>query len=303
MNNTLLYALTVLIWGSTWFAINFQLGKVAPEASVVYRYIMASGLIFVFCFLKKQSLKFSFRAHCQLFLFGICLFGTNYFLLYNAQQHINSALACIAFSTLMIMNIFNARLFFGTKIKANVYLGSLLGLVGIVTLFWPQVTNLSFSDKTVVGFVLCLVGTLSASFGNMLSIKNQQDGFAIMPANAWAMGYGALFMTVLLLLQGKQFSFEWSFSYVSSLLYLSIFGSVIAFACYLTLLTKIGAQKASYANILFPAVAVAISTLFEGFIWTEYTLIGFIAIMLGNVVVITNLKRLIARKANVPASI
>ncbi|GHG04295.1 DMT family transporter [Thalassotalea marina] len=303
MNNIFLYTLTVLIWGSTWFAINFQLGNVEPEASVVYRYVLASAVIFIFCILKQQSLKFSLRAHCQLFAFGICLFGINYFLLYNAQQNINSALACIAFSTLMIMNIFNARLFFGTKIKANVYLGSFLGLVGIITLFWPQVTNLSLSDSTVLGFVLCLVGTLSASFGNMLSIKNQQDGFAIMPANAWAMGYGALFMTVLLLLQGKSFSFEWSFSYLGSLLYLSIFGSVIAFACYLTLLTKIGAQKASYANILFPAVAVAISTMFEGFIWSEYTLMGFVAIMLGNVVIITDIKKLRARKTNVPASI
>lgn len=291
MNNITLYGITVLIWGSTWFAINFQLGNVAPEASVVYRYLLASLTIFIYCFVKKQSLKFSLKQHGQLFLFGSCLFGTNYFFLYTAQQSINSALACIAFSTLLIMNIVNARLFFGTKIAPTVYIGGLLGLTGIIILFLPQASELSFSDTTVIGFTLCLLGTLSASFGNMLSIKNQQDGFKIMPANAWAMGYGALFMTIILLVQGKEFSFDWSAEYIISLFYLSIFGSVIAFACYLSLLTKIGAHKASYANILFPAVAVLISTLFENFEWTTYTVLGFSAIMLGNLVLLIKPKK------------
>ena len=286
-----LYAATVLIWGSTWFAINFQLGTVAPEASVVYRFVLASLIVFVYCLARKQSLRFSLKQHGQLALFGICLFGTNYFLLYNAQSHINSALSCIAFSTLLIMNIVNARLFFGTKVLPMVYLGGALGLIGIITLFWPQATSLSLSDATVFGFVLCLLGTLSASFGNMLSIKNHQDGFAIMPANAWAMGYGSLFMTILLFIQGKTFNFDWSFDYLASLFYLSVFGSVIAFACYLSLLTQIGAHKASYSNILFPAVAVVISTFFEGFEWTTYTVLGFTAIMLGNMVLLIKPKK------------
>ncbi|OKY27280.1 DMT family transporter [Thalassotalea sp. PP2-459] len=286
MNNYFLYGITVLIWGSTWFAIHLQLGVVAPEASVVYRYALASVMIFIYCLLKKQRLRFSLRQHYQLALFGVCLFSVNYYFLYHAQTQINSALSCIGFSTLMIMNIINAKLFFGTRIDTSVYLGGLLGLTGIVILFWPQASEISLSNATVWGFLLCLVGTLSASFGNMLSIKNQSDGFAIMPANAWAMGYGALFMTLVLLIQGKSFTFDWSVNYVASLVYLSLFGSVIAFGCYLSLLTKIGAHKASYANILFPAVAVVISTFFEGFTWDTYTIIGFIVIMLGNLVLI-----------------
>ncbi|WP_286234475.1 DMT family transporter [Thalassotalea sediminis] len=296
MNNYILYAITVLIWGSTWYAISLQLGNVTPEASVVYRYAIASLMIFIYCAFKKQNLRFTVRQHVQLALFGICLFSVNYYFLYNAQTMINSALSCIAFSTLMIMNIGNARLFFGTRVDTSVYLGGFLGLLGIVILFWPQASELSLTNKTIVGFLLCLVGTLSASFGNMLSIKNQQDGLAIMPANAWAMGYGALFMSIVLLLQGKSFTCDWSVTYVSSLLYLSLFGSVIAFGCYLTLLTRIGAHKASYANILFPAVAVCIATLFEGFVWDIYTIAGFTAIMAGNIVLIIKPK-LITRKA------
>lgn len=286
MNNSLLYGLTVLIWGSTWLAINYQLGEVTPEASIVYRFALASGLLFVYCWFKKLPLKFSAKQHLQLFIFGICLFACNYFFLYNAQQHINSALACIAFSTLMFMNIFNARIFYGTKVNTRVYVGGLLGILGIVTLFWPEVSELSFEDATIYGLMLCLCGTLSASFGNMMSLKNQKDGFPITQANAWAMGYGTLFMSAVLLLQGKTFNFSYEPSYLISLVYLSLFGSVIAFACYLTLLGKIGAHKASYANIMFPAVAVVLATIFEGFEWSLLTAAGFIAIMLGNYVVL-----------------
>lgn len=49
------------------------------------------------------------------------------------------------------------------------------------------------------------------------------------------------------------------------LFYLAVFGSVIAFARYLTLLNSIGAHKASYASNMFPAVAVIISTIVEDF--------------------------------------
>ena len=50
MSNAFLYVLTVLIWGSTWFAIEFQLGVVAPEVSVVYRYGAASLSLFAWLF-------------------------------------------------------------------------------------------------------------------------------------------------------------------------------------------------------------------------------------------------------------
>lgn len=286
MNNNFLYLMTVLIWGSTWIAINYQLGEVAAEVSIVYRFGLAALCMFAYCRFKKLSLKFSAKQHVQLFAFGLTLFGFNYYLLYNAQAHINSALTSIAFSTLMMANIINARIWFKTHISSQVYYGGALGLMGIVTLFWPQISNIHFGDSTLLGLGLCLIGVMFASTGNMISIKNQRNNMPVLPATAWGMMYGAIFMCVVALMQGQTFNFSYTVEYISSLLYLSIFGSVIAFGCYLTLLERIGAHKASYATIMFPAVALVISSLVEGFVWDSYTLIGLGLMLTGNLVVL-----------------
>ena len=286
MNNTFLYIITVLIWGSTWIAINYQLGDVVSEVSLFYRFGLAALVLFVYCRYKQVPLNFSARYHLQFFLFGMTLFGCNYLFLYSAQQHINSALTCIAFSMIMFFNVFNARIWYGTKITKPVYLGGLLGLVGIITLFWPQINDTQLGPETLLGLGLCITGTLFASTGNMLSMKNQQMQIPLMSANAWGMAYGATFMALMALLQGKEFSFDYSVSYITSLLYLSIFGSVIAFGSYLTLLNRIGAHKASYASIMFPAVAVVISTFVENFSWSLFTVAGLSFILAGNLVVL-----------------
>lgn len=287
MNNTFLYVVTVLIWGSTWIAINYQLGDVPPEASLCYRFGLAAMVLFTFCRWKNIALNFNVKAHRQFALFGLTLFGCNYLFLYSAQQHINSALTCIGFSLIMLLNIINASIWYKTKISSRVYFGGALGLVGIITLFWPEVNNTELGEQTLIGFGLCLAGTLFASIGNMLSIRNQKLNYPLVPSITWGMTYGALFMAVLLIIQGKAFSFTFSTAYISSLIYLSIFGSIIAFASYLTLLNKIGAHKASYASIMFPAIAVIISTFVEDFSWSSYTVIGLVCILIGNLVVLS----------------
>ena len=278
--------MTVLIWGSTWIAINYQLGDVAPEASIVYRFSLAAVIMFAYCHFKKLPLSFTAKQHLQLCAFGVCLFACNYYLLYNAQAHINSALTSIAFSTLMIVNIINARMWFKTRITKQVYYGGTLGLAGIIILFWPQINTVELGRNTLIGIAFCMVGVLFASTGNMISIKNQQNKMAVLPATAWGMFYGSIFMLAIALIQGKDFGFSVTVPYISSLLYLSLFGSVIAFGCYLTLLNNIGAHKASYATIMFPAVAVVISTFFEGFIWDSYTFTGLGLMLSGNLLVL-----------------
>lgn len=297
MNNSFLYLITVLIWGSTWIAINYQLGDVAPEASVTYRFIIAALILFIFAKFKRLPMSFSRKQHSLFAAFGVCLFGVNYLLLYSAQQYINSALACIAFSTLMLMNIINAKVFFKTEISTSVYLGGAFGLFGIITLFWPQITDINLGAATLLGLGLCLLGTFSASIGNMISIKNQKNNIPIIQANAWGMLYGAIFTSLAVVIQGKQFTFSFEPAYLTSLIYLSLFGSVIAFGCYLSLMTRIGPNKTSYANIIFPAIAVLISTVVEDFVWSEFTIIGLSFVLLGNVVVLTN-KTTFKRRVN-----
>lgn len=287
MNNIFLYIVTVLIWGSTWIAINYQLGDVSPAVSLSYRFSLAAGILFLFCKQQKIPLNFPIKLHIQFFAFGLTLFGCNYYLLYSAQQHINSALTCIGFSLIMVFNIINARIWYNTKITQQFYIGGFLGIVGITILFWPQVTNIYLGQQTLIGLGFCLLGTILASIGNMLSIRNQKKQAPLHAANAWGMFYGSMALGLWALFKGDAFILPMNVAYITSLLYLALFGSVIAFGCYLTLLNRIGAQKTSYANVMFPAIAVLISSLVENFQWSIFTAIGLSCIFIGNIIVLS----------------
>lgn len=285
MNNVSLYLLTVLIWGSTWIAVEFQLGDVAPEVSIFYRYLLASLIIFLWCILRKQQLKFSLKVHSAFALLGLLLFCLNYICVYQGQVLITSALMAIVFSTVSWLNILNARLFFGVRSSPKVIFGALTGVLGLVVMFWPSISQLSLSDTTLVGTLLGLLGSYFASLGNMVSQSFQKNKVPVMTTNAWAMFYGALFTGIISLIRGLEFNMDWSFSYVASLLYLSVFGSVIAFWSYLTLLGRIGANKAGYITIAFPVIAIIISILFEGLAITAPLVIGMTLVLIGNLFV------------------
>jgi drug/metabolite transporter (DMT)-like permease len=286
MSNTFLYIVAVLIWGSTWLAIEFQLGVVEPEVSIVYRYLMASGLLFFWCKVKKLSLSFAAKDHLYFALLGLLLFGLNYILAYRAQVYITSALAAIAFSMMLWMNIVLSRLVFGTRVTRRVLFGAALGIVGIVVLFAPQISAVSLSDGVFFGSLLALAGALTASIGNMVSQAAQKRSLPVIETNTWSMLYGAVLTLIVALASGHEFNFDATFTYITSLVYLAVFGSVIAFGAYLTLLGRIGAHKAGYATVMFPVVALILSLAFEGLQLDLAIVIGATLVLLGNSLVL-----------------
>jgi drug/metabolite transporter (DMT)-like permease len=286
MSNLLLYVVTVLVWGTTWIAIEFQIGEVAPEVSVFYRYLFAAVLLFSWCHIRGLTLRFDPRAHIRFVLLGVLLFSVNYIITYHAQLYITSALTAIVFSTMLWMNIINARLFFGTRIDKGTIAGSILGVLGIIFLFLPEVENLSFADATLYGAGLAVLGALIASLGNMVSQGAQKEGLPIVQSNAWGMFYGAILTGAIAFGQGKAFLFTWTAEYAVSLAYLTVFGSIIAFGSYLTLLGRIGAGKAGYAMVMFPVVAIVISILFEEVILSGQIIAGVSLVLLGNVLIL-----------------
>jgi drug/metabolite transporter (DMT)-like permease len=286
MSNSLLYVITVLVWGSTWFAIEFQLGVVAPEVSIVYRYASASILLFAWSRFRGLSLVFGLRQHGWFVLLGLLLFGLNYILAYRAQIYITSALTAIAFSTIVWMNILNARIFFGVRAVPRVLFGSLLGVAGILTLFMPQVGELTMTDTVLYGSVLAVLGAVVASFGNMVSQAAQKRSLPIIQSNAWGMFYGAILTGIVALFEGHPFVFEFSIGYVASLAYLTLFGSIVAFGAYLTLLGRIGAHKAGYAMVTFPVIALILSMLFEGLKLDATIVTGTALVLAGNLLVL-----------------
>ena len=184
------------------------------------------------------------------------------------------------------MNIMNARIFFGVRVGRRVYAGALLGLLGIPTLFGPQVSEVSLSDSVLFGCLLAVTGALLASFGNMASQAAQNRKLPVVQSNAWSMLYGGVLTTLFALALGKPFTFDPSAGYIISLAYLTIFGSIIAFGAYLTLLGRIGAHRAGYATVMFPVVALILSILFEGLTINPFIVVGFALVLAGNLLVL-----------------
>ncbi|MCJ7499798.1 EamA family transporter, partial [bacterium] len=256
--NLLFYAGVILIWGTTWFAILFQLGEVDPLVSIIYRFAIAAVILMIYCLASGKRMRFPLRDHLFMALMGVFLFALNYWLFYVAELYLASGLVAVVFSTMVIWNILFGAFFIGTPIRPKVVLGSVLGLTGIVLVFWPELVSFKLSDKGVLGLLLSLAATVSASLGNITSARNQMGGIPVVQANAWGMTYGTTFMIIVALLTGKEFTFQATVPYISSLLYLAVFGSVFAFGMYLTLIGRIGADRAAYTTLLFPIVALAL---------------------------------------------
>ena len=287
MTNILLYALTVAIWGTSWLGVKYQLGVVAPEASAVYRFAIAAVLMLLYCALARRRMRFAPAEHVFMALQGLFLFCTNYVLIYLGTQYLTSGLVAVLFSTIVVMNIFLGALFFGSPVRRRVVLGALVGLPGIGLVFWPELAAFDLARQGTLGLVLCLAGTLSASFGMLISGRNQKQGLPVIQANAYGMTYGTLFMMAYCLAAGTSFGFDPRPLYVGSLVFLAVFATVIAFWSYLTLLGRIGADRAGYASVLFPIVALALSTVYEDYQWTLAAAFGVALVLAGNALILT----------------
>jgi drug/metabolite transporter (DMT)-like permease len=281
-NILFLYGSTVIIWGTTWLAIKFQLGSVDPMVSVLYRFIAAAVMLAVYCKMRGLNMRFRLKDHIFMALQGLVLFSVNYWLIYLAEVHVTSGLVAVIFSSIVFMNMINGAVLLGSPIRLNVVVGGAIGVVGIVLVFWPQLASFSLSDKTALGLVLSVISTFMASLGNIISARHQKYDLPVIQTNTYGMAYGAGIMGVIAIVLGKPFSFEISFLYISSLFYLSLFGTVIAFGCYLKLIGKIGADRAAYATMLFPIVALGISTVYESYQWAAHNLIGMAVVLIGN---------------------
>ncbi len=286
-----LYLGSVLIWGSTWFAIKFQLGTVAAEVSLVYRFALASGILLLFCLLTRRGLRYSITQHGFIALQGLFLFSSNYLIFYWATGLLTSGIVALMFSTVILLNIVNGALFLRSPVSPRVILGAACGIAGIAAIFWSEVSAVENNADAWRGLWMCLLATYLASVGNILSARNQKHGIPVVQTNAWGMAYGALYMLVYALLSGVSFNYDPAWSYTLSLLYLAVFGSILAFGAYLTLVGRIGADRAAYAAVLFPVIALALSTLFEDYQWTTRAVLGFALVLLGNYVVLSKSRK------------
>jgi drug/metabolite transporter (DMT)-like permease len=282
-----LFALCTAIWGSTWLVITFQLGVVAPEVSVVWRFGIAAAVLAAFCVATRRSLRFGASDHARMALQGALMFCGNYVLVYWAEQHVVSGLVAVAFSLYTVMSLFAQRAIDGLPVARRAVIGAALGVGGVALLFLPEVAGATYDDRdTLFGIVFALAGAVTATLGNLVASRVHGRGLPIVPSTAWAMAYGTLATAILAVAVGAPWSFDTRITYVASLAYLAIAGTVIAFIAFLALMRAVGIARASYIGVSTPVVAMVLSTAFEGYRPTLYTFVGMALAIIGNVAVL-----------------
>ena len=297
--NALLYALVVVIWGTTWIAITLQQqSEISTTVAVFWRFFISAIVLFAFVVMSRKLQRLATHDHLFCMLQACCIFGFNFVCFYYAVQYISSGLEAVIFSMAVIFNTINAKVFFAQHISSRFYPAALFGLFGIIALFWHDVMGTTLNSNTLRGIGLCILGTYGFSLGNMISTRHQKHGLDIFTTNAYAMLYGSLLMALISWFKHDNFFPSMSGSSVSALLYLAIFGSVIGFTAYFYLVGRIGAGKAAYSTLLFPLVALVISTIWEGYHWQMNAVIGVILILCGNAIFFIKLPRFRAIKTS-----
>ena len=286
MPNWLLFVLPSLIWGSTWIVIKFQLGTVPPEASVAYRFGLSAVILLAWCVLAKERLRYGWRQHLSFMLLGALNFAINYVLVYVSEQYLTSGLVAVVFVLMVFWNLAGERVLFAKPVAPRVSAGATLGVVGVGLMFWPEIARVSLGGQAALGLLAATVGTLSSSIGNLYAQRLYARDLRVLPGTAWSMTYGAIAVALYAWGAGVPFRWENSVAYLVSLAYLTVFGTVIAFVTYLTLLKRIGAGRAGYTSAAIPVIAMLISTLFEHYTWTLPALLGMGLVLAGNVLVL-----------------
>ena len=284
MNTVVLFLLCSLIWGSTWLAITLQLGVVNTLWSICYRHLIAALLLGSFCYLKTNFPRFTFQQHIRMLIQGICLCGISYWLIYESEHYITSGLTALLSTSVLYFNVIIARIWLSNPIRRTMVVGGLLGSVGVVMLMFPEMDFASVTNASSKGMLLVLGGSFILSIGYVACERNEQEALPILPVITLNMLYGGVIVAVIALCSGIKPTFDFSISYIGSLLYLVIFGSIAALTFYVLLIRRIGADRAAFVDIVYPVIALYLSSLVEGYQWSLVAFSGILLIVVGNIV-------------------
>jgi drug/metabolite transporter (DMT)-like permease len=285
-----LFAGTVLVWGTTWLAVKFQVGVVDPQISLLWRFLIAAPIMFAICALTRSPLRFPARTHLRFAAFGVFGCGVNFLMFYNAASYVVSGLLSVIFALASVTNILLGVLILGDPFRPRVAVGALLGVAGVGLMFAPEMTE-ALGMRPLLGLGLGTLGCLSFSFANIVSVPIRRAGVASLSINAWGIAYGVAFNAIAAVALGSPFTIEPTARYVLSLAWLSLPGTVIAFWMYLSLLGRVGPDRAGYTTVLSPVLALLVSTAVEGYRWSLTALLGLTLVAAGNLLILWRSRR------------
>ena len=270
-----------LIWGSTWFVIRDGLEVAPPAWSVAYRFALATALMFLLAARSKRGFRMTIGGHLMALAIGFAQFFLNFNFVYRAELYITSGIVAVLFALLMVPNAVLARLFLGTRVTWRFVLGTGIALVGIAGLLAHEFAAAPPGAATGLGVFLAVLGILSASVANVLQAAPTAQKRPLFLLLAWAMAWGTLFdLTFAFVVVGTPV-FPAEPRYWGGVIYLAVFGSVVTFPLYFGLIRDVGAGRAAYVGVLTPVVAMALSTLFERYVWSGLAIAGAVLALVG----------------------
>ena len=276
-----LFAVCVIVWGTTWHAITYQLDFPA-ELGVALRFALAGLAVMLVCRWRGESLRFGPRMHAALAAQGVFMYGVSYVCVYHAERFIPSGLVAVGYSASPLLTGIGAALLFGGPLGRRFIGGGILGIAGVTLMFWPEIVRPGSGGDGGLGVAYTVASVLLSCVGSLVASRNRHRRMPLFPALAYGMLYGALAAFVLALALGRPLTLPASPGWWLALTYLALAGSVLTFACFLTLQDRVGAGRAGTVGVMTPVLALVISLLFEGFRPTGLTFAGVALAMLGN---------------------
>ena len=263
-----------------------QLTQVPPILSVGYRFCLAALVLLIFCLITRKRMRFSLRDQFFMAVQGVTLFGLGYCMSYLATSYLTSGLVAVVYTTMLMWNILNLKLFMRQPVAWRAFWGGMLGLSGICIVFWHDLSTLT-ATRGLIGLGMGLLGAYLSSLGNVVGARNAKAGIPVTQANVYGMAYGGVLTLFIHFVSGGSLVMDWSIGLHGPLAVPDLFGSIIAFGCYMLLIGRIGAEYAAYVTLLMPIIALLLSTFFEEYHWSLNAGLGVVVVLVGNLVILT----------------
>ena len=272
------------IWGSTWIVILGQLGTVAPQWSVTYRFVIAAAAMALIALAKGDGLRLGRGGLAIAAVLGFTQFCVNFNAVYLAERHITSGVVATVFALLLIPSSLLGWAFLGQRPTQRFVWSSVVAVVGIALLFVHELReHAASSNQIVAGIGLTFVGMLGAASANVLQARPEVRRFPLFALLTWSMAAGAVIDGVLAYVMTGPPTFDARPSYWLGLLYLALAASVLTFSLYYPVVRRIGPAKAAYSSVLVPIIAMGFSTWLEDYRWTWLTVLGAVLALGGMV--------------------
>ncbi len=285
------YVVITMVWGSTWLVIKIGLETMPPFLSAGIRFVVASLILFLIIRVRRLPIPFTPEAWKTYVALGILAFSVPFALVYWGEQYISSSLSCILFGALPFWVALFSHWFSDTeKMDAYKFAGTIIGFLGIVVIFSP---GLSWTGREALGGMAAMLAATMLQAYSLIPVKKHGRAISPFVMNFVGMTMGAVFLLALGLLTERDRPITLNAPALGSILYLAVFGSVVAFVTYYWLLKRVQAVYLSLSSFITPIVAVILGALLLGETLDRTVFIGGFLVLAG--IAVANVKGLASR--------